>query len=316
MKQRHWIVPALLALPFVVPVIYDLYRAVSAGDDQGVDLVAVSGNGMIFVSSDLVLDLRARPPGRGAGQWVAPSLDAGWGEATPQGRWTAGDRAELSWTSATDRQRVLFLEARVSRTSGPVPRLLVDVNGRSCGVVKVTEKMAIHPVELGAGEVRIGGNSLELKLVDQASTLRESDRTLLLRRIGFAADATGGFPAPSNRSPVVVDQDARSIVVRRPGRLVVPFEVSTGGSSMSLRYRFRNPEPGSEARVVVGRRYLSPDRYDAMGEWTLRPDQKVTGRLRQTLRDRGETGALLVDVNPAAAANGFVLRDLMLGVVR
>lgn len=315
MKQRHWIIPALLALPFVVAVSYDLYRAGSAGDVEAVDLLAGGAEGLVFVSSDLVLDLRAKPPDPEQDHRVAPNLDAGWGEATPQGRWTAGNRAVLGWTSATDRQRAMFLEARVSRTPEPAPRLLVAVNGRSCGVVKVTEKMDIYLVEFEAGQIRVGYNTLELKLVGQESTAGVAGRKVLLRRIGFAADATGGFPTPSKRPPLLMDPKARSIIVRRPGRLTLPFKVSAGGSSLSLRYRFRDPEPNAEARVVVGRRYVSPDRFDAMREWTLRPDQKVAGRLRQTLRDRGETGVLFVDVNSAAADGGFVLRDPLLEVV-
>ena len=315
MKQRHWIVPALLALPFAVAVSYDLYRAGSASDVEAMDLLAGGAEGLIFVSSDLVLNLRAKPPNPEPGHRVTPNFDAGWGEATPQGRWTVGNRAVLSWTSATDRQRALFLEARVSRTTEPAPRLLVAVNGRSCGVVKVTEKMDVYLVEFEAGQIRVGDNTLELKLLSQASPAGVAGRNVLLRRIGFAADTTGGFPTPSKRPPLLVNPDARSIVVCRPGRLILPFKVSAGGSSLSLRYRFRDPEPNSEARVVVGRRYVSPDRFDAMREWTLRPDQKVAGRLRQTLRDRGETGVLFVDVNSAAADGGFVLRDPLLEVV-
>ena len=316
MKQRNWIVPALLALPFVVPVVYDVYLAVSAVEARPVNLLAVGGEGPIFVSSDLVLDLRLKPPEKGSFQNVIPELAAGWGETTPQGRWTSGHRASLSWASATDRPRVLFLEGRVSRASGATPRLLVAVNGRSCGIVKVTEKMAIHLVDMAAAQVRIGSNTLELRLVDQTAPTAESDRTLLLRRVGFAADASGGFPRSSNRRPLVVDENARSVVVRRPGTLILPFEVAAGGSRLSLRDRFRNPEISSEARVTVGRRYVSPDRFDATREWALRPDRRAAGRLRHTLRDRGERAALFVDVNPAAATNGFVLRDLTLDVVR
>jgi len=316
MKQRNWIVPALLALPFVVPVVYDVYRAVSAGEAEPANLLAVGGDGPIFVSSDLVLDLRSKPPGGGSGQRIIPEFVAGWAEATPQGRWTSGHSASLSWASATDRPRVLFLEGRLSRASGANPRLLVAVNGRSCGIVKITEKMAIHRVDMAAARVRIGNNTLELELVDEASPTEESDRTVLLRRVGFAADATGGFPRSSKRRSLVVDESERSIVVRRPGTIILPFDVAAGGSRLSVRYRFRNPQPDSDVRVTVGRRYVSPDRFDAVREWTLRADQGAAGRLRYTLRDRGERAALFVDVNSAAATHGFVLRDLTLDVVR
>ena len=74
MKRRNWIVPALLALPFVVPVVYDIYRAVSAGEAQPVNLLAAGGEGPIFVSSDLVLDLRLKPTENKSVQNVIPKL--------------------------------------------------------------------------------------------------------------------------------------------------------------------------------------------------------------------------------------------------
>ncbi len=315
MKRRHWIAPALLALPFVVALGYDVYRAGSKHEIGSVDLLAGGGERLEFVSADLVLDLRARPPSTRRGDDVAPDLDSNWGEATPQGRWTVGNRAALSWPSAGNLQRAMFLEARVSRTSGPPPRLLVAINGRSCGVVKVTEKMGVHLVELAAGQILVGRNSLDLELVDRDSTAGSPDRKLLLRRIGFTADSTGGFPTPFQRKPLTVDPDSGSVVVRRAGRITVPFEVLAGGSSLSLRYRFRDPEPGAQARVVVGRRYEGPDRFDIVREWTLRPGARVGGRLRQTLRDRGERGVVFVDVNSAAADRGFVLREVVVDPV-
>jgi hypothetical protein len=96
-------------------------------------------------------------------------------------------------------------------------------------------------------------------------------------------------------------------VVRVEGRLIVPFEVPASGTSLELRYRFKKPDPDARVRMVVARRYAGPDRYDVARGVTVNASKRPTGRLRQVLRDRGESSALLVMVNAAAARGGFVI---------
>ncbi len=66
----------------------------------------------------------------------------------------------------------------------------------------------------------------------------------------------------------------------------------------------------------MARRYSGPDRYDVVSERTLRAERSPTARIRQELRDRQEPVALIVDVNPAAAAGGVVLDQLRVEVDR
>jgi hypothetical protein len=309
MSSNRWLLPVLLVLPFAVVAASDVVRLLARHSPEDVSLLE-SAEPLRFELSAAVVDLRHDPPRAGGShQHSKLELGPGWGALGPQGRWSEGDRFEVVWIVPVGGQTALFIEGRIDRNQARDSRLAVAVNGRHAGEIQLSRAMTRHALEVADAPLLAGRNRLEFRLLDPSTGAADTSRTTLIRRLAVALDTSRGFPARLQRTPLAVAPDRESVVVRREGRLILPFEVSESGSQLEFRYRFRGPEPDGWARVVVARRYRAPTRYDVARSVTLDAADADAGRFRHVLRDRDEPGALLIWVNAAAARDGFVIKE-------
>ncbi len=309
MKSRRWILPALLALPFVVVAVIDVYRTAARRSLE--DVVLLSADPPFeFEPTGLVADFRSQPPGStGKVGEVQVDFGSGWGDTVSHGRWTAGPRFDLGMALPAGGQTALYIEGRVDRNQDHGSRLMLTIDGREAGGVDLGRKIELRLLSVPAGLLHGGDNRLEFRLGNPSKDHSDVGRTALIKRLAVAADDSGGFPAQPPHRPARLTADGRSVVVTGEGRLTLPFEVPVSGSVLNFRFKFRSPEPGARCRVVVARRYSNPERFDVVREKTIAAGGRGAGRFRQVLRDRGESSALFVFVNAAAARGGFVLRD-------
>ncbi len=309
MKSRKWVLPALLVLPFVVTGLIDVYRTAAIRPPDDVALLG-SNAPYEFEATALVADLRSDPQLEdGEVKGARVELGPGWGEISPQGRWTGGHRFEVGMSLGAGGQTALYLEGRVDRNHDRGSRLVVWIGGHEAGTIDLSRSMSQRLLVVPEGLIRAGDNRLEFLLVDPSGGAGDLGRTALIRRLAVAADNSGGFPAPQPEVAVRSDPDRGALVVLAEGRLTLPFEVPVSGSELEFRYTFRDPEPGARCRVVVGRRYSGPGRFDVVREEILDAGDRGSGGFRQVLQDRGEPSALVIHVNAAAAHGGFALRN-------
>jgi len=312
-RVPRWVLPAVIALPFAAAVVIDVVRVLTAEPARDRDLLEVSA--LRFDPADPVFDLRRDPPG-GDEPWSGPgfALESGWGQAADEGRWTATAAAVLRLEAGRGGQLVLLVEGRADRGERVPVLLAAAVNGADCGRARLERHLATCRFALPAGVVLPGVNTVELEVVDARTGRAAAGRTALIRRLALAGAGTASFDDLTAQPPLVVDRARGSILIRRAGRVTAPFSTLVSGSVLSGRVTFRAPAGDASCRVTVARRYSGPDRYDVVSERTLRAEKSPTVRIRQELRDRQEPIALIVDVNPAAAAGGVVLDQLRVEV--
>jgi hypothetical protein len=312
MNRKRWLVPALLALPFVVVVIVDIAEMATRRTVGEVDLVRQRGDAIRFHPLDSVYDMRNPPAetARGIRQGIEPT--EGWGDTTRHGRWTASHRAGVRLNLDVTGRRILWIECRADRRKGPPPKLAISLNDTPIGVADVTEKTATYRFEVDPPGADKGVNSAGLELLDSRSGSPAVGRTLLVRRLALTGENAAVFPAAKPESPPIVDLEAGTVTIRQAGRFVLPFRLSAGGSTLEFSYRFRNPAPDARVQVIVGRRHTVQGHYRLVREKTLVASAKRSGRFRQILHDRFEPNVLIIDVDEQAAAGGFVIKDLML----
>jgi len=314
-RVPRWLLPVVIGLPFVAAVVIDVVRVLTAEPARDRDLLEVSA--LRFDPADPVFDLRRDPAG-GDAPWAGPgfTLESGWGQAAAEGRWTASAEAVLRLELGRAGQRVLLVDGRVDRGERNPALLAAAVNGVDCGRARLERRLAACRFALPEGAVRPGSNQVELEVVDARTGQQARGRTALIRRLALAVEGTAAFDELVAPPPLVVDRARGTILIRRSGRLAAPFSTLVSGSVLSGRVTFRAPAGDAWCRVTVARRYSGPDRFDVVSERTLRAERSPTGRIRQELRDRQEPVALIVDVNPAAAAGGVVLEELRVEVDR
>jgi hypothetical protein len=308
--MRRWVLPAVLAFPFAVAIAVDVVRMVVADRAAGLDLLAVSE--LRFEPAEPVFDLR-RIDGGKAAAWSEPGfvLASGWGEVGAAGAWTAGSVAELELEVAGQDHRALLVEARADRSHGGPLALSVRVNGAECGRETLPRRFEALRFALPDGALRAGFNTVEMGLFDRAGRGPLEGRTALVRRVVVAgADATSFEELVTGRS-LAIDRGRGTVLIRRAGRLVVPFTTTASGSVVGLRAVFREPGPQALCRVVFVRRFEGPDRFDVISRRTLTATRRPAARVRQDLRDRGEPCAVLIEVNRDAAAGGVAVSELL-----
>jgi hypothetical protein len=312
MNRRRWIIPAALALPFVLVVVADVAERITQPSSVDLDLLGAQRGAIRFHELERVVDLRRKPGRAHQRDSHGLRLAEGWGEATPQGTWTASNRATLVWDLDIALRRVLWIEGRVDRRKGAAPDLRVVVNGAARGAIHLSEKVSSMRFDSAGRALAPGRNEIRLELVGPDSAAPAKDRTLLLQRLALTGEGANGIPSPDGRAPVAVNLDAGTLTVRRPGRLMLPFQLPMAGCELRFRYRFRGPRPDGRADVVVGRRFTEPGQFREVRSLTLDSGQKASGRFRQILHDRFEPNVLILDVNEAAAQRGLVIKDLKL----
>jgi len=298
----------LIAFPFVVALAFDVVRMVTAVPAPDLEVLEVGE--LRFEPEDPVFDLRVRAASDPRG-WSEPdfALGPGWGETGPEGSWTARAPATLELSLAGSRQRVLFVEARVDRRREGTPALAVAVNGVDCGQATLSRRIEPLRFLLPDGAMEGGLDTVELRVVDPAGRPAD-DRTVLVRRVVVAGTTSVSFDELVAGPPLSIDRDRGTVSIRRPGRLVASFTTNSSGSELSCRIRFVKPRSRARVRVVVARRFEGPDRFDVISAKPLTASRPRTARIRQELTDRGESCALLVEVDRAAAEGGVVLSDL------
>jgi hypothetical protein len=312
MNRKTWLVPALLALPFLVVVVVDIADVVtrqSVADENLLDHLAERAS---FARLERVYELTggSRRPTSDAHEEI--ELDSGWGEVTPRGTWTAGNTSSLWWHLVLTGQEALGIKCRVDRRKGPPPRLRVTINGAECGLAEPTEKMSTLRLESVSRRLVRGRNEIGFQLIEPHSEAPVSDRTLLVSRLALTGHRATEIPPLPTGSAFDVNGDPEKLSIRAAGRLIVPFHLSASGSTLEFRYRFRVPNPEAKANVTVGRRFTQEGHYRLVREKSLTAARQKTGKFRQILHDRFEPNVLIVDVNEAAAEGGFVITDLRL----
>jgi hypothetical protein len=314
-RSTRWLLPAVIALPFVAAVVVDVARVLTAEPARDRDLLEISA--LRFDPADPVFDLR-RDPVAAEEAWAGPgyALVSGWGQAVVEGRWTAAGEAQLRLEAGAGGQRVLLVEGRADRGERVPILLAAAVNGVDCGRARLERHLAVCRYALPEGAVRPGANSVELEVVDARTARAAPGRTALIRRRALTSEGAASFAELAALPPLVVDRSQGTVLVRRAGRLTAPFSPLVSGSVLSGHVTFRAPTGDAWCRVTVARRYSGPERFDVVSERMLRPGRSPTASFRQELRDRQEPVALIVDVNPAAAAGGVVLDELRVAVDR
>jgi len=312
-RVSRWLLPTVIALPFVAAVVIDVVRALTAAPVIDRDLLEVTS--LRFDPADPTFDLRLGPAGVDE-QWTQPefALVSGWGQAAADGRWTASAAAVVRLELGAGGQRVLLVDCRADRRErGPV-LLAAAVNGIDCGRAALGRRLGTCRFALAEGVVRPGSNRLELRLADPRTGQGARGRTALIRRLALAGEEQATFDELVAQPALAIDREQGTVLIRGAGRLVAPFSTPVSGSALSGRVRFRAPASDAWCRVTVARRYAGPDRFDVVSVRTIHAAQSSTARIRQELRDREEPGALIVEVNRAAAEGGVVLQDLRIDV--
>lgn len=307
-RGGRWILPALIALPFVAALAYDLARAVTAPPTD-VDLLAAGP--LRFEPFEPVFEL---DEAAGATAWSEPGrrLLSGWGETGEQGTWTAGAVASLEIELGIADERVLFVEGRADRRRREPAELAVAVNEVECGTARLTRRFEPLRFELPQDVLRRGPNRVTLRVVRRSGGAPAEDRTMLVRRLALADSDRGSIDELGPGPALVVTPERGSVSIRRAGRLIVPFETTSSGSVVSLKLRLAGGRPSGRCRVVVARRFVDPTQLDIINERELDGERGRRMRVRQRIESRGESGAVLVEVDRAAAAGGAVLSELRL----
>jgi hypothetical protein len=308
-RIARWLLPALIALPFVAAVVVDVVRV--ARRPPAVDRPLLEISSLRFDPAEPVFDLRGDAPGSGQGV-AGPGFDlgSGWGQVTPEGRWTAAAAATLRLDLGHGGQRVLLVDGRADRGERVPVLLSVAVNGVDCGRARLERHRAVCRFALPEGVGRPGANEVDLELIDAGTGRAAEGRTALIRRLGLAAESAIAFDAIELQPALLVDREQGSVLIRRAGRFVASFSTPRSGSALSGRLRFREPDEAAWCRVVITRRYAGPERFDIVSERTLHASRSRTAKIRQELTDRQEPVALIVEVSPAAAAGGVLLDEL------
>lgn len=307
--MRRWVLPTLLAFPFVVAIAVDVVRMVVVNPTAELDLLQQSE--LRFEPAEPVFDLRQHPDGNAA-DWSEPRFvfGSGWGEVGPAGAWFGGSAAELELEVTGRDHRALLVEARGDRRSGGPLALSVRVNGSDCGRATLGRRFASLRFALPDDALRERSNTVELGLIDPAGGGPVDGRTALVRRVGVAGADAATFVELVEGKSLAIDRGRGTVLIRRAGRLVVPFTTTVSGSVVGLRALFRNPGPQALCRVEFVRRFEGPDRFDVISRRTLTATRRPATRVRQDLRDRGEPCAVLIEVNRDAAAGGVVVSEL------
>ncbi len=308
MGLGRWLPPVLLVVLFGGVAAVDLYRAVQAPAADGPTALPLTA--ARFLPDDYVLDLR-RQPRRTASLEATAQVTAvsGWGDAVPGGRWTDKDHASLVVNLPVGGQQVLFLDCRADHRRGPPPRLALTVNGTALPPLEVRGGFVVLRRTLAPGVLRAGDNRIELALRSGRDGGRAaSGRALLLRRLAMVKAPDSSFPDVLRRPRVRLDKDHGRLLIRAPGRLVLPFDVPRAGSSLTLRYRFRNGGAAGACRAVLGRTYARPEAVDIMAEEPLRARRGGAGVLHLSLGHHTGGAVLWVQTDRASAADGVVLQ--------
>ena len=103
---------------------------------------------------------------------------------------------------------------------------------------------------------------------------------------------------------VLVDFADDRIGVRAPGTLVLRFRARNAGSFVEFGYRFKKRRGPARCNVTVAR-IASRYGVDYMCRKSLVARKKAKGVFRQYLADHAGWVELSLEVNEAAAANGF-----------
>ena len=306
-RGTRWILPVLIALPFVVAVTYDLVRALRTAPPADLSLLASSE--LRFEPAEPVFELgEARR--HAAWSEPPPRLSSGWGETVEKGSWTAGHVATVEIELADAGGGALFVEARADRRRRQPVALVLAVNGLDCGTVRLRRRFEPLRFELPAGTLRRGPNLISLRIVRRPGGEPAEGRTLLVRRLVVTGADRRNIGELLSEPPLVVDHERETVAIRQAGRLILPFETPSSASVVSLKLRLSGPRPSGRCRVVVARRFVSPEQYDIVGERELDGTLSRRVRLRQRIESRGESSAVIVEVDPAAAAAGVVLSEL------
>lgn len=103
---------------------------------------------------------------------------------------------------------------------------------------------------------------------------------------------------------VLVDRADDRLVVHEPGAIVIRFRAPNAGGRMEFDYRFGERQADARCEVVVAR-VASQYGVDVVRRKDLTAARKVHGKFKHNLADHAGWFRLSLQVNPAAAGDGF-----------
>ncbi len=310
-RNGRWVLPSLFALALAFLAVVDVARELASGRVTEVRLIDHAT--VTFEPRSWLIDLR-EPPGVAGGVTVEPihELTAGWGEPSPDGVWSIGERPVLTLRLPAGGQRTLWLQGRPDREGGPLA-MRVAVNGVDCGEHLLQPGLGRYRFELPAGLVADGGNRIELELESrERAGAPAPGRSFELRRMVLADETGAGFDRVAFRRPAHLHSDSDSVVILAAGRLVVRFDAPYMGSWLGFGYRLRKPVRDGACRVVVARWFPEIGAADIIARESLDEELAEGGRYRVPLGPHLGPSVLWIDVDRAAADAELVLSGLRL----
>jgi hypothetical protein len=206
-----------------------------------------------------------------------------WSEPEARGVWVMGSGAELEVDLPRGGQRLLVLDGKAVSAKSGERRLLISINGTSCGSIACVSGRHQYRVEVPESVLTPGSNRIVFEFSGRGRKAPPR-RTLFLRSLSLYNDVNIDVGADGRRNPVTLDFEEQTITIRSSGVVEVPFSVDERVDALKMRYRFRSSD--GEARIVVSRPRGSDAGRDAEIERFLDAEADPSGRLRIPLHGR------------------------------
>ncbi|MCD4751164.1 MAG: sulfatase-like hydrolase/transferase, partial [Thermoanaerobaculales bacterium] len=177
-----------------------------------------------FLPSDLLINFKARPAllsGNKVPRWLMCSDE----ENRPLGDGGSSWASKLFLITAG--HRLLFVEfsPRIDEGNTVVTEISVFLNETRCRTSQMAEHLGLFRVEVPAGTVHAGNNTVEIHAPINAR--------LRPQRLALLRDPDVPFESLDWSSPVKVAADTGHLVVQREGRVILPFMVPPGARSFA-----------------------------------------------------------------------------------
>lgn len=213
------------------------------------------------------------------------TLGSGWGALESWGTWVISDRAQVTihLLSAEWDRLTIRAEAFNGLPEEVDQEMAVALNGLSIGTVNLTRSWRNHEIEVPAGVLQVGLNTLSLTFAHRSSPEkagRGADRRLLAGGVkSIQLDHSGWNNAGGDaaKDSQVFDTAMGRFVIDRPGTLVVSTEAPRGTTDFELGVELRGN--GIQKRTTITSTLRSLD-----GRFVSRATHEVGGFRRNGAR--------------------------------
>jgi len=194
----------------------------------------------------------------------ACTLDSGWTALDSSGTWVTSDRAEVTLhLRSTDWDQLIIHAGAYSGLPEDVDQdVVVELNGRSIGTVRLEVLWAKHTVEIPAGLLQVGTNSLSMIFAHRSSpdeAGRGDDRRRLAARVKSIELNRSGFGPSDTQQPgpnQIFDPSTGNFVVDEEGTLVLPWELPDGTTVLDFDLELSSEIGDFRTTILSGLTFL------------------------------------------------------------